>query len=98
MSTCPRTFNNPQRPRACPKCKSTNWDKPHNFRRKGDTSQYMANLSDAQLLALLIAHKFHPDWTDDDILREMVDCGTSSEQAKEAIKWAREDDGEPTDD
>ena len=32
----PRTFNNPRRPTACPKCKTPNWDKPYKFRRKRD--------------------------------------------------------------
>lgn len=91
----PRPLGGAQRPRSCPKCKSNNWDQPYRFHRKIDTSQYMANLSDAQLLALLIAHKYHPDWTDNEILREMVDWGASSEEAKEAIEWARDKNREP---
>ena len=94
----PRPLGSSQRPKACPKCKSANWDQPYKFHRKSDTSQYIANLSEAQLMALLIALKYHPDWTDDEILQEMADCGVSTEEAKEAIDWAREGNREPTDD
>ena len=34
----PKALHQAEAPRVCPKCKSANWDKPYQFRRKGETA------------------------------------------------------------
>ena len=34
----PKDLRQTEPPRVCPKCKSYNWDRPYQFRRKGDTA------------------------------------------------------------
>ena len=65
---------------------------------EANTPHPMANLSDAELMALLTMRKYHPDWTDDETLQEMVDSGITAEEAQEAIRWVQEDSRESTED
>ena len=35
----PKVLHQAERPRVCPKCKSANWDRPYQFRRKAERRQ-----------------------------------------------------------